>query len=157
MRLAASCLILGLLAAVAGCAHTGDAAARAHARSPALQHGEWRVATVDGSVPLPDAPITLRFGADGGLRGHAGCNGFSGSYGLAGDRMSTAGLASTQPEREPGIGPLATTRMACSSARIAEERRFLAALEQVNAFELRDDGVLILRTGDTPRIEARRR
>lgn len=157
MRLVTSCLTLGLLGALAGCAQPTDAAARAHARSPGLQHGEWRVVAMDGVAPLPEVPITLRLGADGSLRGHAGCNGYIGSYLLAGDRLSPTGLVTTQPVREPGIGPVATTRIACAPVRLAEENRFLAVLEKINAFEVRDDGTLALRTGDTARIEARRR
>lgn len=159
MRLVASCLTLGLLAALgllAGCAQPADPAARAHARSPGLQQGEWQVVAVDGSAVPPEPPITLRFGADGSLRGHAGCNGFFGSYSLAGDRLSAAGLATTQAQREPGVGPIATTRMACAPARMAAEHRFLATLEKINAFELRVDGTLELRTGEAVRIEARR-
>ena len=55
----------------------------------------------------------IEFGADR-LSGRAGCNRFSGTYSITGDRLA--------------VGPLATTRMACPEPAMRHERRVLEIL-----------------------------
>lgn len=66
--------------------------------------------------------ITSAFAADESLSGSAGCNRFSGTYTVAGDRLS--------------ISPLATTKMACAGYVMTQERVFLAAMGRVASFAI---------------------
>ena len=56
---------------------------------------------------LLDSTITLDFAADGSLSGNSGCNTYNGSYTVTGDQIT--------------IGPLASTRMACSQELMDQE------------------------------------
>lgn len=122
-----------------------------------LQHGEWRVVALDGQALA--ATVTLRLGADGRLSGHAGCNGYTGSYTIEGDRFRPVAVASTAAGTL-AIGPLASTRRACAPALMAEEQRFLALLERANgvAMAAGSDGGDTLQLLSPPghRIDARR-
>jgi heat shock protein HslJ len=123
-----------------------------------LQHGEWQVVAIDGQAPA--APITLRLGADGRLAGQAGCNGFTGSYAIDGDRFQPVAVASTAAG-SLAVGPLASTRKACAPAVMADEQRFLALLERANGITMGAvtgaAETLQLLTPPAHRIEARRR
>lgn len=155
MRLARLFLSAAALAAVVGCAAP---AAGPPGLTPTqlarLQHGEWRVTTVDGQPPA--AEITLRLGADGRLSGQAGCNGYTGSYTIDGDRFQPVAVASTAAGSTLAVGPLASTRKACAPAVMAEEQRFLALLERANGVAMGDGDTLHLLTPPAHRIEARR-
>lgn len=74
------------------------------------------------------APPTLQFAA-ATVSGSGGCNGFSGSYEVDGERLS--------------FGPLKATQIGCPEPLAAAERRFFAALEEVSHGRL-EDGELIL-------------
>lgn len=64
--------------------------------------------------------VTVEFADDETVSGSAGCNRFSGTYTVAGDRLS--------------FSPLATTKMACADYVMAQEHVFLAAMGEVEAF-----------------------
>ncbi len=66
--------------------------------------------------------ITAALAADETLSGSAGCNSFSGTYTLAGDRLS--------------FSPLATTKMACAGYVMTQERVFLDAMGEVASFAI---------------------
>ena len=86
--------------------------------------------------PLGDTTLTLSF-RDGRVFGFVGCNGFNGAYTRDGDRLS--------------IGPLATTRKACTGKGVMEqEQQLVAALESVTAWAI-DRGMLDLHRGDGER------
>ncbi|MFO7580168.1 MAG: META domain-containing protein, partial [Nitrosomonas halophila] len=53
------------------------------------------------------------------------------------------------------IGPLASTRMACSEPLMTLENRLIQHLEQVIRFDIGTDGELVLITADNRRISAR--
>jgi heat shock protein HslJ len=74
--------------------------------------------------------VTASFGADGMLHGSGGCNDYSGSYVLDGERFS--------------IGPLATTRKACEEPVMEQEDRFLAALQAAAGYRLEPHIVVLL-------------
>jgi heat shock protein HslJ len=67
-----------------------------------LEGATWRLQELPGAPSAAlaklDRPVTVRF-ESGRLSGFAGCNNFSGSYALDGDRLQ--------------IGPVASTQMAC--------------------------------------------
>ena len=88
-----------------------------------------------------EAPATLAFSegeqADR-LGGSGGCNRYFASYTLTGDRLS--------------LGPLGSTRMMCSPARMAQEARFFQALSAAERCELSNAELLIIYAGGTLRF-----
>ncbi|MFZ5548443.1 MAG: META domain-containing protein [Pseudomonadota bacterium] len=155
-RFTASAAGLALLAACAGPAVAPSALTPT--QRAVLQHGEWQVVAIDGRAPA--AAITLRLAADGRLAGHAGCNGFTGSYTIEGDRFQPVAVASTTAG-SLAVGPLASTRKACAPAVMADEQRFLGLLERANGIAMGSvtgaADTLQLLTPPAHRIEARRR
>lgn len=154
MRLVCLLLSAAALVAVAGCVAPAAAPSGLTPTQLArLQHGEWRVTSIDGQPPA--AEITLRLGADGRLSGQAGCNGYTGSYTVEGDRFQPVAVASTAAGTL-AVGPLASTRKACTPAVMAGEQRFLALLERANGVAMGEGDVLMLLAPPAHRIEARR-
>ncbi|MGZ5214393.1 MAG: META domain-containing protein [Actinomycetota bacterium] len=74
------------------------------------------------SSVLSGTEVTVASAADGTLSGSAGCNRFSGTYTVAGDRLSFLLLA--------------TTKMACAGDVMTQERAFLAAMGQVASYAI---------------------
>jgi heat shock protein HslJ len=74
--------------------------------------------------------ITAVFAADETLSGSAGCNSFSGTYTLAGDRLS--------------FSPLATTKMACAGYVMTQERVFLDSMSEVASFTIEGAQLTVL-------------
>ncbi|MGA9396577.1 MAG: META domain-containing protein [Azonexus sp.] len=86
--------------------------------------------------PLLGTRLNLSF-KDGMVQGFSGCNKFRASYKREGDRLT--------------IAPLATTRMACAAEGLMQqEREFLAALESVTVWTIRD-GMLDMHRADGER------
>jgi heat shock protein HslJ len=82
---------------------------------------------------LQGTHLTATFGDDGHISGSAGCNTYMGSYSVTGSNIS--------------IGPLASTRMACTPDDVnTQEQAFLMALEASTTYELVGDR-LTLRDG----------
>lgn len=74
--------------------------------------------------------VTLRFGDEGRASGSTGCNSFSGTYDVSGDRIS--------------FGRLASTRRACLDQNAnQQEQRYLSALEAASRFRLASDRLTI--------------
>jgi heat shock protein HslJ len=95
-----------------------------------INNGRGGVASlVDGTL------VTAEFGTDGRVAGSGGCNRFSGGYTLEGDGLT--------------IGPVASTRMACSEPEgiDQQERAYFAALARVSSWSFREDR-LQLRAAD---------
>jgi heat shock protein HslJ len=94
----------------------------------------WTLVSIGGAPVVEGSGPHLTFGADGNASGSTGCNSMSGSY-------ATDGAALT-------FGPMATTRMACEGALMAQEAQVLEALAAVSGWEIDADGLLHL-TGET--------
>ena len=77
--------------------------------------------------------LTANFGADGNLTGNGGCNDYSATYKIDGDKIS--------------IGPAVTTRKACEQAVMDQETQYLAALSTAATYRI-DGSKLELRTAD---------
>ncbi len=76
--------------------------------------------------PIVDTSLTALFGPDGSVSGSSGCNTFTGSYTVDGDKLT--------------IGPLASTRKFCSPDEVmTQEADYLAALGSSVSFQ--NDGV----------------
>ena len=120
-RRAFPALALALLSAAA-CGRTlGSSRAEA---PPAITDREWElVALAEDTGPrgAGGRPVTLRLDAASGRAvGFAGCNRFSASYALNGDRLT--------------FGAPIATRMACSEG-MDLEGRFLATLELLTGYQ----------------------
>jgi len=113
------------------------------AANEAAYLGSWDVAGFDdgsGAVvsPVSGSTLTAVFHPDGTIEGNAGCNAFSGPYTAIGTSMT--------------IGPLATTRMACSSPALdTQEQQFLTALQSVATWEA-DDGITLRDWGGATKV-----
>lgn len=113
------------------------------ATTDAAYLGSWAVASFDdgsGAVvsPVSGSTLTAVFHLDGTIEGNAGCNAFSGPYTAVGTSMT--------------IGPLATTRMACSSPALdTQEQQYLTALQSVAAWEA-GDGITLRDWGGSTKV-----
>jgi heat shock protein HslJ len=93
------------------------------AQAPSSLEGEWEVTgylvgsgeTAAVTSPLVDTQVLVTFGPDGIVTGTAGCNRFSGGYGVEGNDIT--------------IGPMMSTMMACPDDLMAQESAVIAALE----------------------------
>ena len=123
-----------IVAAAIGLALTSCQADRDDAaESIDLSGTAWAVESIAGRDVTGEPPPFLRFDDDGQLSGNAGCNSFNGSYENKDGRLV--------------IGPLAMTRMACRSEVNEQEQRFMAALSDIDRYEIEDDLLLIFATG----------
>ena len=91
----------------------------AHA-GPELAGSEWRPQEIGGAQVPPEPEIFVRFGSEGRLEGHGGCNRFFGSYRLSGDKIE--------------FGPIGATRRVCPEPVMDRENRFLREIEGVRRF-----------------------
>jgi heat shock protein HslJ len=96
----------------------------------ALTATHWRPVSVDDQTIPVDSGLFVTFEVDGSIRGHGGCNSFSGSLELSDDGLST--------------GPLAATRMACPEAIMDREMAFMNALQSMADFAIDDNGLRLL-------------
>lgn len=108
-----------------------------NAEQPGSIVGSWVMSSYNNGrggfqSALADVKVTAVFAEDGTLSGNAGCNTYSGSYTVDGDKID--------------IGPLLSTMKACADDIMAQEAAFLKALEastvfaiQANEMVLRDD------------------
>ncbi|SFJ54329.1 META domain-containing protein [Celeribacter neptunius] len=103
---------------------------------------EWRIEDIMGQGVVDNSQTTLLVGADGHLSGKASCNRYMGQMGLTGEGLD--------------IGPLASTRMMCPEALMAQETRYLSALQSVDRFDIDETGALVLYSLDQAVITARR-
>lgn len=97
--------------------------------------GSWRLVNMAESstptpmLPSPDTELTAEF-SDDRLSGSGGCNRFMGGYKTEGDQLS--------------IDPLASTRMACEETVMAQETRYLTALQGAQRYEVDNQGQLTI-------------
>jgi heat shock protein HslJ len=105
--------------------------------------GRELVAEAVNDVPATGtrAP-TLRL-ENGRATGSAGCNSFSASYKLDGERLE--------------FGPIASTEMACEPAAMEQERSFLSILAAVRSYSRYGNGSLSLIAPDGRAIRLRPR
>ena len=101
----------------------------------------WVVDEIGGDRVPNEPAVTLSFDATEALSGSGGCNRFTSRYTVTGEGVS--------------FGPIAATRMACPGPVMDQEARLFAALERVFAFDIADDGSLVLLGPEGPLIVAR--
>lgn len=88
----------------------------------------WRMTSyqdVDGEMveTLPDVKTTAEF-LEGQVSGNSACNTYNGSYEVDGNKIN--------------FGPMMSTMMACPSPIMEQESGYLAALDLVSTFEVKD-------------------
>lgn len=111
-----------------------SAVAEDPAPTPAALVGtSWRALIIAGAPATPGIDSTLTFLAGDSVAGTGGCNRYHGGIAIKGDRLR--------------VGPLASTQMACPPAAMAQEARFLQALESTVRLA-RDGRFLVLYGGD---------
>lgn len=96
-------------------------------RTPAasLSGLQWRpIAVLADSIP-DTSGMFVKFGDDGSITGHGGCNGFFGSF-----ETTESGIS---------IGPLGATRMACPEPKMQRESAFFDAMHKTTSYD-RGDG-----------------
>jgi putative lipoprotein len=98
-------------------------------QSSASLSGAWKLTSYGpASAPTPavaDTEAGLTFQEDGTLTGNSGCNGFGGSYTVAGDQVTFKDIVSTL--------------MACDDARMAQEEAVHKVLTDTAAFKIEGD------------------
>lgn len=115
----------------------GTAAAQAADQVPAAStsvRGAWKIVQARTEPILDQRNARLDLDANGRLSGHTSCNTMSATYTLDAPQIR--------------IGPIVTTRMACSPLRLEQEDRILTALEAAVTAVVRGDGLLEIRDGD---------
>jgi putative lipoprotein len=121
-------LVLGV--ALVACGGVGTPSSPATA---SLNGTSWTLVEIDGRDPAGDSVPTLAFDEAGNISGSAGCNTFMGTPTIEGSSIS--------------MGPLGTTRIACSGAAGLLETAFLAAMNEVESFTIDSQGRLVLEDG----------
>ncbi|MBI2863342.1 MAG: META domain-containing protein [Chloroflexi bacterium] len=129
-RLAKLLALLTLLAVVSGLSACTSSESRAlvHPQFPGTQ---WSLVSFGPTTePAPVSPatkLTLAFEEEGKLSGSAGCNNFSGTYTVDGNKLAVSRLASTLK--------------ACADPNLmAQETRYLAALQKASGYQLDEAG-----------------
>ncbi len=93
----------------------------AHA-DPATPAGKWLAEDINGGGVIDRLQTTLEIRDDGIVTGMGGCNRYAGSATIDGNAIKFL--------------PMASTRMACSTAAMRQEARFHGALEKVRAWRV---------------------
>lgn len=108
-----------------------------------LTQGIWNLTEIDGAAALFPSRTELVFFPDGRMSATAGCNRLIGGF-----------------QRHGGIlafGRFATTMIACTEPTMAQETRFVGALQKVDGYRLSSEtGRLALLSGGTVVVMARR-
>lgn len=84
--------------------------------------GKWLAEDIDGGGVIDRLQTTLEIRDDGIVTGTGGCNRYAGSAMISGNEIKFL--------------PLASTRMACSTAAMRQESKFHAALEKVRSWRI---------------------
>ena len=122
------------LALLAACSEQHDQsspveASRMTMASLSLTGTVWQVEDIDQGGIVDASMVTIRFPEDGRIAGGTGCNKFFGAAVISGESISISGIGVTQ--------------MACAEALMAQERRFLNALQNANRLEMDNNTWLV--------------
>lgn len=120
VKLAASALLICLLAAPA-------------TAGPATPTGKWVAEDIDGSGVIDRLQTTIEIQADGIVTGMGGCNRYAGSATISGSAIKFL--------------PMASTRMACSTAAMRQESKFHATLDMIRSWRIDERKKLVLFDG----------
>ncbi|WP_232496440.1 MULTISPECIES: META domain-containing protein [Methylotenera] len=96
-----------------------------------LTNKTWQVEDINQRGIIDNAHVTLMFGDDNRISGKSGCNNYSGSYTLTGNKLAV-------------IPPMISTRMMCPPALMQLENEYIAILSTAEKVELSAMGALIM-------------
>jgi|GEM_PF-4945448 heat shock protein HslJ len=85
----------------------------------------WELVTLAGKPALPDVQVILKLDGEGGLSGFAGCNSYTGNYGLSDNQLD--------------INAIRDTTNKCDDSIMEQENAFMAALQLSSSFDLGSD------------------
>ena len=139
MRTQLAAVLLVTACSAGGGAPAGDGPSAAAAAAP-LTDIRWNLVEIGGAPAErrgTERDPWLRFtAADGRVGGSTTCNSLGGTYQASGDRLS--------------FGPLISTKMACvEESLMAQESRFMAALDSVERFAISADTLRLYPAGAT--------
>ncbi len=124
-----SLALLALAGVMSACANKTSATAAVPAASASLWGSEWALQDLGGQAALAQPQASLSFAKAGQVSGFGSCNQFFGTAEVNQDRIK--------------VGPLGSTKIACSGAVGAQESRYMAALQKAQRYELMGDTLLI--------------
>lgn len=123
-----------------------------------LKDTHWNITAIDGDDILHDSHPTIEFGHAGNFGGSGGCNSFSGSFELRGNRFKLGMVASTAVacdlpaiQTDGRVGPVDQQALAAGR----QENRMIQLVSRMDAFNITDDGTLVLRTRSGTTMRAR--
>ncbi len=91
--------------------------------APVLAGTAWIMSSLNGSLPIDEAAITLQFGMDGSASGSDGCNRYTTTYNQLGDALTF-------------MQPMAGTMMACAEPVMTQAAEYQKALASVTRFAM---------------------
>lgn len=110
----------------------------ASSAEPGLYGGEWLATEISGK-PVPEkARMTLSIAADGTVSGSGGCNRFTGTADIDGNRIS--------------FPPFAATMKMCPPPLMVPEQEFLGALAEVTSYRLEGSQLVLEALGGVERV-----
>jgi heat shock protein HslJ/uncharacterized membrane protein len=105
--------------------------------------GAWAVTAINGKPVAKGTRPTIEFGADGLVSGSASCNRYFANFKLTGEGLSIA---------QPGA-----SMMMCEQPVMDQEAAFLKVLASTSRFEIGRKSELVLHSGASDTITARRK
>lgn len=93
--------------------------------------GEWQIEDINGEGIIDNSHLTITFDDKGQVYGSATCNRYGSSYELTGEGLS--------------FGHSLATKMACPEALMNQEQKFLETFNEINQFDINEQGALILK------------
>ena len=120
-----------LAVALTACGAVGSSAAP----SQGLEGTSWTLVEINGHEPEGEIMPTLAFDAEGNISGSAGGKTYTAIAATEGNTIA--------------LGPLSTTRMACSGLTGLQETAFLTAMGAVQTYAIDSQGRLVLEDGVT--------
>jgi heat shock protein HslJ len=112
-----------------GCASAPSPQQGQEKAGQSLIGSEWELSDLAGLPVLPDRRPTLSFLEPGRITGTGSCNRYGGAADLGDGTIK--------------VGPLATTRMACTPEMDAQEKAFLTALQNAHKIQLVDGDLVV--------------
>ena len=128
------------LAPIALLAAAGLAACATAPPSQDLTQEIWILAELNGSELLAGTTISAQFGEDGMVGGSSGCNSYSTTYEVSGNRLTFS-------------DSVIATAMACENPIMAQEAAFLQVLSATARYQM-GDGTLTFLDGDGDALAA---
>jgi heat shock protein HslJ len=90
-----------------------------------FREANWKLISIGGEPAVPEVEVTALFDGNGGLSGFAGCNDYTGNYGVGTNQLQ--------------INVIRTTTNVCEASIMTQENDFIDALSTASSFEYGDN------------------